>query len=213
MHEQCISTAGLSGKAASLCPILPTAGGAQQDRRAKRGLTGGLSLSLSPKVTTDWDLQKGTGCTEGHTGTSAAAPLAAGMIALMLQVRPCLTWRDVQHIIVFTATKVSPPSCCTALCVSACPSVNLSVVWLPADALRAPLAPRSSQECGRGIFRCQDNRWGICSRNASVCLCAGLPRARRACLQTWGVHVSPECLKARRGALPCPGLPLFSPES
>ncbi|KFW60730.1 Proprotein convertase subtilisin/kexin type 7, partial [Pygoscelis adeliae] len=50
-------------------------------------------------------LQKGTGCTEGHTGTSAAAPLAAGMIALMLQVRPCLTWRDVQHIIVFTTTK------------------------------------------------------------------------------------------------------------
>uniref|UniRef100_A0A8C8S5D0 Proprotein convertase subtilisin/kexin type 7 n=1 Tax=Pelusios castaneus TaxID=367368 RepID=A0A8C8S5D0_9SAUR len=56
-------------------------------------------------VTTDWDMQKGKGCTEGHTGTSAAAPLAAGMIALMLQVRPCLTWRDVQHIIVFTATK------------------------------------------------------------------------------------------------------------
>ncbi|XP_075046195.1 proprotein convertase subtilisin/kexin type 7 [Mixophyes fleayi] len=56
-------------------------------------------------VTSDWDLQKGTGCTEGHTGTSAAAPIAAGMIALMLQVRPCLTWRDVQHIIVFAATK------------------------------------------------------------------------------------------------------------
>ncbi|XP_073458466.1 proprotein convertase subtilisin/kexin type 7 [Aquarana catesbeiana] len=56
-------------------------------------------------VTSDWDLQKGTGCTEGHTGTSAAAPIAAGMIALMLQVRSCLTWRDVQHIIVFTATK------------------------------------------------------------------------------------------------------------
>ncbi|XP_077105985.1 proprotein convertase subtilisin/kexin type 7 isoform X2 [Ranitomeya variabilis] len=36
-------------------------------------------------VTSDWDLQKGTGCTEGHTGTSAAAPIAAGMIALMLQ--------------------------------------------------------------------------------------------------------------------------------
>lgn len=60
------------------------------------------------QVTTDWDLQKGTGCTEGHTGTSAAAPLAAGMIALMLQVRPCLTWRDVQHIVVFTATQVRP---------------------------------------------------------------------------------------------------------
>uniref|UniRef100_A0A8C5QRV2 Proprotein convertase subtilisin/kexin type 7 n=1 Tax=Leptobrachium leishanense TaxID=445787 RepID=A0A8C5QRV2_9ANUR len=56
-------------------------------------------------VTSDWDLQKGTGCTEGHTGTSAAAPIAAGMIALMLQVRPCLTWRDVQHIVVFTAIR------------------------------------------------------------------------------------------------------------
>ncbi|GCB59832.1 hypothetical protein scyTo_0010991, partial [Scyliorhinus torazame] len=56
-------------------------------------------------VTSDWDMQHGTGCTEGHTGTSAAAPLAAGMIALMLQVRPCLTWRDIQHIIVFTSTR------------------------------------------------------------------------------------------------------------
>ncbi|XP_018543126.1 proprotein convertase subtilisin/kexin type 7 isoform X1 [Lates calcarifer] len=56
-------------------------------------------------VTSDWSLQHGTGCTEYHTGTSAAAPLAAGMVALMLQVRPCLSWRDVQHIITFTATK------------------------------------------------------------------------------------------------------------
>ncbi|XP_056467578.1 proprotein convertase subtilisin/kexin type 7 [Gadus chalcogrammus] len=56
-------------------------------------------------VTSDWSMQQGTGCTDGHTGTSAAAPLAAGMVALMLQVRPCLTWRDVQHIIIFTATK------------------------------------------------------------------------------------------------------------
>lgn len=61
----------------------------------------------APQVTSDWSMQEGTGCTDGHTGTSAAAPLAAGMIALMLQVRPCLTWRDVQHIIAFTATKVS----------------------------------------------------------------------------------------------------------
>ncbi|KAM9358664.1 proprotein convertase subtilisin/kexin type 7 [Symphorus nematophorus] len=56
-------------------------------------------------VTSDWSMQQGTGCTESHTGTSAAAPLAAGMVALMLQVRPCLSWRDIQHIIAFTATK------------------------------------------------------------------------------------------------------------
>uniref|UniRef100_A0A1A8PXQ5 Proprotein convertase subtilisin/kexin type 7 n=1 Tax=Nothobranchius rachovii TaxID=451742 RepID=A0A1A8PXQ5_9TELE len=61
--------------------------------------------NLRSIVTSDWSLQSGTGCTEGHTGTSAAAPLAAGMVALMLQVRPCLSWRDVQHIIAFTATK------------------------------------------------------------------------------------------------------------
>uniref|UniRef100_A0A4W4HK26 P/Homo B domain-containing protein n=1 Tax=Electrophorus electricus TaxID=8005 RepID=A0A4W4HK26_ELEEL len=56
-------------------------------------------------VTSDWSLQHASGCTEGHTGTSAAAPLAAGMVALMLQARPCLSWRDIQHIITYTATR------------------------------------------------------------------------------------------------------------
>ena len=61
-------------------------------------------------VTTDWTMGHDTeGCTSSHTGTSAATPLAAGMLALALQVRPCLTWRDVQHLIVYTATK-PPPS-------------------------------------------------------------------------------------------------------
>ncbi|CAL1548277.1 unnamed protein product [Lymnaea stagnalis] len=57
-------------------------------------------------VTTDWTEGKASGCTDSHTGTSAAAPLAAGMIALMLQARPCLTWRDVQYIIILTSQKV-----------------------------------------------------------------------------------------------------------
>ncbi|XP_018419945.1 PREDICTED: proprotein convertase subtilisin/kexin type 4 [Nanorana parkeri] len=39
-------------------------------------------------------------CTEHHTGTSASAPLAAGIIALALEANPALTWRDVQHIVV-----------------------------------------------------------------------------------------------------------------
>ncbi|CAL1547097.1 unnamed protein product [Lymnaea stagnalis] len=50
-------------------------------------------------VTTD--LRKG--CTETHTGTSASAPLAAGLIALALEANPSLTWRDMQHIVVETA--------------------------------------------------------------------------------------------------------------
>ena len=35
-----------------------------------------------------------------HTGTSAAAPLAAGILALVLEAAPGLTWRDVQHLVV-----------------------------------------------------------------------------------------------------------------
>ena len=40
------------------------------------------------------------GCTVSHTGTSAAAPLAAGILALVLEAAPSLTWRDVQHLVV-----------------------------------------------------------------------------------------------------------------
>ncbi|KAJ3146995.1 Proprotein convertase subtilisin/kexin type 7 [Geranomyces michiganensis] len=50
----------------------------------------------------------GTKCTDAHSGTSAAAPLASGMIALMLSVRPNLGWRDVQQLIVATAKKNDP---------------------------------------------------------------------------------------------------------
>ncbi|XP_026547585.1 proprotein convertase subtilisin/kexin type 4-like, partial [Notechis scutatus] len=39
-------------------------------------------------------------CTSGHTGTSASAPLAAGLIALALEANPALTWRDMQHLVV-----------------------------------------------------------------------------------------------------------------
>ncbi|CAH1799660.1 unnamed protein product [Owenia fusiformis] len=50
-------------------------------------------------VTTDVN----DGCIEGFVGTSAAAPLAAGCFALVLEANPELTWRDVQHIIAETA--------------------------------------------------------------------------------------------------------------
>ncbi|XP_063876534.1 furin-like protease 1, isoforms 1/1-X/2 [Scylla paramamosain] len=42
-------------------------------------------------------------CTTSHTGTSASAPLAAGICALALQVNRDITWRDMQHIVVRTA--------------------------------------------------------------------------------------------------------------
>ncbi|KAJ1908805.1 pheromone processing endoprotease [Tieghemiomyces parasiticus] len=42
-------------------------------------------------------------CTDRHGGTSAAAPLVSGVLALVLQVRPELTWRDLQHLVLQNA--------------------------------------------------------------------------------------------------------------
>ncbi len=41
--------------------------------------------------------------TNSFGGTSAAAPLVSGVIALMLEANPSLTWRDVQKILIDTA--------------------------------------------------------------------------------------------------------------
>lgn len=46
-------------------------------------------------------------CYSNHGGTSAAAPLGAGIFALALSVRPELTWRDLQAILVQTAVPVN----------------------------------------------------------------------------------------------------------
>lgn len=49
-----------------------------------------------------------TNYTSGFGGTSSASPLAAGIVALMLQANPNLGWRDVQHILVDTSTRNDP---------------------------------------------------------------------------------------------------------
>lgn len=46
-------------------------------------------------------------CTKTHSGTSAAAPEAAGVFALALEANPQLTWRDVQHLTVLTSKRNS----------------------------------------------------------------------------------------------------------
>jgi len=47
-------------------------------------------------------------CTGTFGGTSSAAPLVSGIIALVLEANPMLTWRDVQHILVKSAEKNNP---------------------------------------------------------------------------------------------------------
>ncbi|KAK6541168.1 pheromone processing endoprotease, variant 2 [Orbilia ellipsospora] len=46
-------------------------------------------------------------CYTMHGGTSAAAPLAAGIFALVISVRPDLTWRDMQYLCIEAAVPVN----------------------------------------------------------------------------------------------------------
>eukprot|EP00096_Caligus_rogercresseyi_P016593 TRINITY_DN930_c1_g1_i7.p1 TRINITY_DN930_c1_g1~~TRINITY_DN930_c1_g1_i7.p1 ORF type:complete len:720 (-),score=144.75 TRINITY_DN930_c1_g1_i7:1187-3346(-) len=46
-------------------------------------------------------------CTRTHSGTSAAAPEAAGVFALALEANQQLTWRDMQHLTVLTSKRNS----------------------------------------------------------------------------------------------------------
>ena len=48
-----------------------------------------------------------TKCYPNHGGTSAAAPLGAGIFALALSIRPDLTWRDIQYLCVQTAVPLN----------------------------------------------------------------------------------------------------------
>ena len=46
--------------------------------------------------------------TNSFNGTSSAAPSTVGAVALLLDARPDLTWRDVKHILATTARRVDP---------------------------------------------------------------------------------------------------------
>ena len=46
-------------------------------------------------------------CYTNHGGTSAAAPLGAGIMALVLSARPDLNWRDLQYLCVETAIPIN----------------------------------------------------------------------------------------------------------
>uniref|UniRef100_A0A3Q3L493 Proprotein convertase subtilisin/kexin type 4-like n=2 Tax=Mastacembelus armatus TaxID=205130 RepID=A0A3Q3L493_9TELE len=68
-------------------------------------VTGDSTKGSLPLVTVT---NMGDGCVTYFPGTSSAAPIAAGILALALEVNPELTWRDVQHLIAKTA-KIPDP--------------------------------------------------------------------------------------------------------
>ena len=65
-------------------------------------LFGEDALSLDPSLDPHGDY------TASFGGTSAAAPGAAGAIAILLGVNPDLTWRDVKHILAASARRIDP---------------------------------------------------------------------------------------------------------
>ncbi len=75
------------------------------------GCTNGLAASTATANSFDKGqnaLNPGCNYTSTMNGTSSAAPIAAGVIALMLEANPALTWRDVKHILASSATVVQP---------------------------------------------------------------------------------------------------------
>ena len=64
------------------------------------GNTGGVGIASAANLDCNY--------TNGMNGTSSATPVTAGVIALMLEANPSLTWRDVKHILATTSTQVQP---------------------------------------------------------------------------------------------------------
>lgn len=103
-----------NGKAFSAQPAMITT---DQSGCNKGYNTNKVSVNGSPKSINEFEREGSTiqtslnvdcNYTSRFNGTSSAAPTVSGVIALMLEARPELTWRDVKYILAKTAKKVDP---------------------------------------------------------------------------------------------------------
>lgn len=62
----------------------------------------------SETYTTNVVALAGGGCTDGGVGTSFATPVVSGVVALILQANPNLSWRDMQGVLALTSQQVQP---------------------------------------------------------------------------------------------------------
>ena len=88
-----------SERGANLFVNAPSSGGTLGITTVDRSSTAGYNTATAAA---------GGDYTSDFGGTSAAAPLAAGVTALMLEANPALGWRDVKHILARTAVKNDP---------------------------------------------------------------------------------------------------------
>lgn len=88
--------AGYSEFGSSLMLVAPSDGGP-----ANRGIFTTDLLGASGYAPGDF--------TSSFGGTSAAAPIVSGVVALMLEANPDLTWRDIQHVLIHS-TRICDPS-------------------------------------------------------------------------------------------------------
>ena len=81
------------------------------DTRSSFNETGSAMLVVAPSSGNVRSIYSTTGtnsCTTSFGGTSAACPIGAGCVALILQSNPNLSWRDVQHVLINAARKCDP---------------------------------------------------------------------------------------------------------
>ncbi|MEN0058477.1 MAG: S8 family serine peptidase [Bdellovibrio sp.] len=75
----------------------------------RSGCSKGFSTSDASGLSFEKGGEGNSSCnyTATFNGTSAAAPVLTGVVALLLEVNPSLTWRDVKYILASTATPVN----------------------------------------------------------------------------------------------------------
>ena len=74
------------------------------------GCDSGMAASASSYTDFDRGSPENSNCNYTNTmnGSSAATPIVSGVVALVLEANPNLTWREVKHILAATARKIDP---------------------------------------------------------------------------------------------------------